>query len=55
MKRFIVRHIYLGNLALRSADEFYDMAEKAKAARPEKLRWFAGTQDLAYTFVCRAL
>ena len=55
MKRFIVKHIRLGSLAVRSGDEFYDMAETAKAVRPEKLRWFAGTQDLAYTFVCRAL
>ena len=55
MKRFIVRNIRLGSLALRSGDEFYSMAEAPKAARPEKLRWFAGTQDLAYTFVCRAL
>ena len=55
MKRFIMRHIFIGNMAMRSDDEFFDMADKTMSVRPERLRWFCGTQDMASTFICQAL
>ena len=55
MKRFIMRHIFIGNMAMRSDDKFFGSADRKVTVRPERMRWFCGTQDMAGTFICQAL
>lgn len=55
MKRFFKNHIFLGRMANRSGDEFFDMVNQSVEVKPDGMRWFCGMHDLDMTITCQAL
>ena len=55
MKRFFMKHFFLGRLASRTDDEFIHCLDQSMTVEPEPMRWFCGMHDLESTFICQAL